>query len=90
MVVIALMMLENAPYWIPLAGKKAYNRQAPQEDIEKLKLLRGHVQKGQFITKLRKVFTKAEMGADLAFVRAQVDGQNDDVEYVAILPTSPP
>jgi hypothetical protein len=73
-----------------LAGKKAYNRQAPQEDIEKLKLLRGHVQKGQFITKLRKVFTKPEMGADLEFVRAQVDGQNDDVEYVAILPTSPP
>src|SRR5205085_364886 len=48
-----------------LAGKKPYNRNAPREDVDKLKLLKGHVQKGQFVTKLRKTFTKGEMGADL-------------------------
>jgi hypothetical protein len=73
-----------------LTGKKAYSREAPKEDVEKLKLLVGHVQKGQVITKLRKTFTKGEMGADLEFVRARVDGQDDDMEYVSILPTSPP
>jgi hypothetical protein len=73
-----------------LEGKKAYNREAPQEDIAKLKLLKGHVQKGQFITKMRKVFTKAEMDQDLEFVRAKVGGQDDNIEYFQILPTSPP
>ena len=70
--------------------KKPYNRQAPKEDVDKLKLLKGHVQKGQFVTKLRKIFTKAEMDRDLEFVRARVNGENDDMEYVSILPTSPP
>ena len=45
-----------------LEGKKAYNREAPKADVDKLKLLKGHVQKGQFVTKLRKVFKKDEMG----------------------------
>lgn len=73
-----------------LEGKKPYNREAPKEDVEKLKLLKGHVQKGQFITKFRKTFMKAEMGNDLELVRAKVGGQDDDVEYFSILPTSPP
>jgi hypothetical protein len=73
-----------------LAGDKPYNRQAPKEDVEKLRLLKGHVQKGQFVTKVRKVFAKAEMSTDLEFVRAAVDGREDDVEYYSILPTSPP
>jgi hypothetical protein len=71
-------------------GKKPYNREAPKEDVEKLKLLKGHVQKGQVVTKLRKVFAKDEMNADLEFVRAHVGDKNDDVEYFSILPTSPP
>lgn len=73
-----------------LEGKKAFNRQAPKEEVEKLKLLKGHVQKGQFITKMRKVFTKREMDEDLEFVRAAVAGQDDNMEYYSILPTSPP
>ena len=73
-----------------LEGKKPYNREAPKEDVVNLKLLKGHVQKGQVVTKLRKVFTKPEMGEDLEFVRATVGGQDDDLEYVSILPTSPP
>ena len=73
-----------------LEGKEKYNRDAPKEDVEKLKLLKGHVKKGQFVTKLRKVFSKAEMDRDLEFVRARVGDQDDDIEYVSILPTSPP
>ena len=73
-----------------LEGRKTYNREAPKEDVARLKLLKGHVKQGQFVTKLRKVFTKGEMAADLEFVRAEVAGQDDDIEYFSILPTSPP
>jgi hypothetical protein len=73
-----------------MEGKKPYNRQAPKEDIDKLKILKGHIQKGQFITKIRKVFTKGEMEADLEFVPARVNGKEDAIEYYSILPTSPP
>ncbi len=73
-----------------LDGKERYNRDAPKEDVAKLKLLRGHIQKGQFITKIRKVFTKPEMITDLEFVRAKVGGKEDNIEYYSILPTSPP
>jgi hypothetical protein len=73
-----------------LEGKQPYNRQAPREDVDKLRLLRGHVKKGQFVTKLRKVFGKDEMSIDLEFVRAKVGDKDDDIEYVSILPTSPP
>jgi hypothetical protein len=73
-----------------LEGKKPYNREAPKADVDDLKKLKGHVQKGQFITKMRKVFAKEEMEGDLEFVRAKVGDKNDDMEYYAILPTSPP
>jgi len=73
-----------------LEGKEKYNREAPKEDVEKLKLLKGHVKKGQFVTKLRKVFAKDEMSDDLEFVRARVGDKDDDIEYFSILPTSPP
>jgi hypothetical protein len=73
-----------------LEGTKPYNRDAPKEDVAKLKELKGHIQKGQFVTKLRKVFTKPEMENDLEFVRARLAGKDDDVEYYQILPTSPP
>jgi hypothetical protein len=73
-----------------LDGKRPYNRAAPKEDVDRLKILRGHVKKGQFVTKVRKVFAKGEMGADLEFVRARLGDADDDMEYVQILPTSPP
>ncbi len=73
-----------------LEGKKTYNRDAPKEDVAKLKELKGHVKKGQFVTKMRKVFHKDEMNDDLEFVRARVDGKDDDIEHFSILPTSPP
>jgi hypothetical protein len=73
-----------------LEGKEKYNREAPKEDVEKLKLLKGHVKKGQFVTKVRKVFGKDEMSDDLEFMRAKVGDKDDDVEYTSILPTSPP
>jgi hypothetical protein len=73
-----------------LEGKERYNREAPREDVAKLKLLKGHVKKGQFVTKLRKVFARDEMNDDLLFTRARVADRDDDVEYVSILPTSPP
>ena len=64
-----------------LEGKEKYNREAPKEDVEKLKLLKGHVKKGQFVTKMRKVFSKDEMSDDLEFVRAKVGDKDDDIEY---------
>jgi hypothetical protein len=73
-----------------LEGKKPYNREAPKEDMDKLKLLKGHVKAGQFVTKVRKVFRKDEMTDDLLFIRARVGDKDDDLEYVSILPTSPP
>jgi hypothetical protein len=73
-----------------LEGTRPYNRQAPPEDVRKLKLLLGHVQRGMFITKIRKVFTKGEMFQDLEFVRAKVAGSEDDIQYFSMLPTSPP
>jgi hypothetical protein len=73
-----------------LTGEKKYNRDAPPEDVKNLKVLKGHVKKGQFVTKLRKVFSKDEMDADLEFVQAKVGDQDDTIEYYSILPTSPP
>ena len=73
-----------------LTGERPYNRAAPKEDVEKLKVLQGHLKKGRFVTKIRKVFTKDEMEDDLVFVRAMAGGKPDDIEYVSILPTSPP
>ena len=73
-----------------MEGKEKYNRDAPKEEVEKFKLLKGHVQKDQFVTKFRKVFTKGEMGADLEIVPAVVNDKEDKIEYYSILPTSPP
>jgi hypothetical protein len=73
-----------------LSGEQKYNRDAPPADVEKLKLLKGHLKQGQFVTKLRKVFAKDEMGEDLEFVRAKVGDRPDEIEYYSVLPTSPP
>jgi hypothetical protein len=73
-----------------MEGRKLFNRAAPKEDVEKLKLLKGHLRQGQFVTKFRKVFTRGEMNEDLELVRARLGGKDDDIEYYQILPTSPP
>ena len=73
-----------------LAGTEKFNRTAPDEEIAKLRQLRGHIQQGQFITKVRKVFKKDEMSDDLVFVPARVDGREDAIEYYQALPMDPP
>lgn len=73
-----------------LSGKKPYNREAPAEDVKKLKILSGHLKQGWYLTKFRKRFQKDEMTHDIALIPARLNGLQDDLEYVSILPTSPP
>jgi hypothetical protein len=73
-----------------IEGLSRYDRQADREAIENLKLLKGHLRKGLFLTKCRKVFQKEEMKDDLVFVDASFNGKPDTLEYERILPTSPP
>jgi hypothetical protein len=73
-----------------ITGEKKYNRDAPAEDVEKLKQLKGIVKPGQWVTKMRKAFAKDEMTDDLTFAPAKVGDKTDDIEYFSILPTSPP
>jgi hypothetical protein len=65
-------------------------REAPEADLKQLKILAGHLQAGQFVTKFRKTFTKGEMNDDLAIVPAKLGEAVDASEYKQILPTSPP
>jgi hypothetical protein len=65
-------------------------REAPSEEVRQLKLLVGHLQAGQFLTKFRKTFTRAEMDDDLLLVPARLGEAVDTSEYEEILPTSPP
>jgi hypothetical protein len=65
-------------------------REAPADDLKQLKILTGHLKEGQFVTKFRKTFTKAEMDEDLLIVPAKLDNAEDHSEYEEILPTSPP
>jgi hypothetical protein len=65
-------------------------REAPAEDIRQLRILAGHLQEGQFLTKLRKTFTRSEMDDDLLVVPAKVGRATDESEYQEILPSSPP
>jgi hypothetical protein len=73
-----------------IEGTVRFDREADPEAIKQLNLLRGHIRQGQWITKIRRVFRRGEMGGDLEFVRARLGGTPDDMEYVYILPTSPP
>lgn len=73
-----------------LSDPDKYNRHAPKDEIARLKLLRGHLKEGQFLTKFRKVFKRDEMTQDLVFVPATIGSTTDELEYVSILPTSPP
>lgn len=63
------------------------NREAPLEEIKGLTRLKGHLQKGQWLTKFRKEIRKDEMTHDL--VLCEVPKEKQQV-YVRIMPTSPP
>src|SRR5213079_1050450 len=65
-------------------------REAPKEDLDKLKILKGHLKSGQFVTKIRKTFTRGEMSDDLLIVQAKLGKAQDVSEYDEVLPTSPP
>jgi hypothetical protein len=65
-------------------------REAPAADLKQLKVLAGHLKEGQFVTKIRKTFTKGEMSDDLLIVPAQLGNAADHSEYEEVLPTSPP
>ena len=65
-------------------------REAPAEDLKGLKILAGHLKEGQFLTKIRKTFTKGEMDQDLLIVPAKLGQAEDRSEYEEVLPTSPP
>jgi hypothetical protein len=65
-------------------------REAPLADVRQLRILAGHLQQGQFLTKFRKTFAKDEMNDDLLIVPAKVGQAEDQSEYEEVLPTSPP
>jgi hypothetical protein len=73
-----------------LDGAVRFDREADPAAVQQLKILRGHLREGQWITKVRKVFRHDEMTQDLEFTRAMLAGKPDDMEYIYILPTSPP
>jgi hypothetical protein len=66
--------------WLP-------NREAPDEDVKGLARLKGHLQKGKWLTKFRKILRKDEMTDDLVLVPV---AETNEQDYVRILPTSPP
>ncbi len=72
-----------------LGGDRKFDRYATPEEIESLRLLKGHIRKGQFVTKIRKIFSKREMKEDVEFSRALLGKRDDDTEYFQLLPTSP-
>jgi hypothetical protein len=65
-------------------------REAPEKDVQALKILSGHLKEKQFVTKIRKTFTKGEMNEDLEIVPAKLGQAEDHSEYEEVLPTSPP
>lgn len=73
-----------------LSNSEKYNRQAPPEEIKRLKLLNGHLKQDWYLTKFRKNFERSEMTHDIGLVPARYHGTPDDLEYLSILPTSPP
>lgn len=73
-----------------LAGAVKFDREADPDAVRNLRLLQGHLREGQWLTKFRKVFRRDEMSTDIEFTRAALAGKPDDMEYVYILPTSPP
>lgn len=62
-------------------------REVPLDDIKGLVRLKGHLQKGMWLTKFRKEIRKNEMSQDL--VLAAVPAK-DEQTYIRLMPTSPP
>ncbi len=62
-------------------------RDVPGDEIKGLSRLKGHLQKGQWLTKFRKVVRKNEMTHDI--VLAEVPRAQQQT-YTRIMPTSPP
>jgi hypothetical protein len=56
-------------------------REAPEKDVQGLKILSGHLKEKQFVTKVRKTFTKGEMDDDLLLVPAKLANAEDHSEY---------
>jgi hypothetical protein len=65
-------------------------REAPEKDVQGLKILAGHLKEKQFVTKIRKTFARGEMNEDLEIVPAKLGQAEDHSEYDEVLPTSPP
>ena len=79
----------NADDTDQITGEMPYTREATKANIDTLRLLRGHVKRGQFVTKIRKTFLKSEMDDDLVLVRSRVADKDDNLEYTAALPVPP-
>lgn len=62
-------------------------REAPLDEVKNLSRLKGHLQKGQWLTKFRKQLRKEEMTDDLLLVEVPKDKEQT---YSRIMPTSPP
>jgi hypothetical protein len=62
-------------------------REAPSDEIKGLTRLKGHLQKGQWLTKFRRVMRKEEMTQDLVLAEVPKDKEQT---YMRIMPTSPP
>ncbi len=62
-------------------------REAPSEDVKGLTRLKGHLQKGRWLTKFRKIVRKDEMTHDLVLAEVPKEKQQS---YTRIMPTSPP
>ncbi|MEK7467605.1 MAG: DUF2330 domain-containing protein [Planctomycetota bacterium] len=73
----------------PIGSRYVYypRRDAPEEDLKGLSRLKGHLQKGQWLTKFRRIVRKEEMTDDLVLVPVS---KGQEQEYVRIMPTSPP
>ena len=67
-----------------------YHRDAPTEEVKRLKILSGHLKQDWYLTKFRKNFQRSEMTHDIGLVPARYNGVSDELEYVSILPASPP
>lgn len=63
------------------------SREAPQDEVKGLTRLKGHLQKGQWLTKFRKQLRKEEMTDDLLLVAVPKEKEQT---YTRIMPTSPP
>ena len=62
-------------------------RDASKEDIDTLRVLKGHLQAGQTLTKFYHTFSRDEMNDDLVMVQAKAEGVEDRSEHEEMLRT---